>query len=178
MLNKIRFSLRGLWVVSALGLMLLLLTSCEERLLRVTSSISPEPIVGRVVTYHVELAATAGITVPNTTLTITLPSGVELIKGDLRWHGDLAKNQTVTEDLIIRVTTPGEWIVAAFVDTDMGYGRKNQYHTFTQALYITSSADSAEVVDALQKTPTTCSPDVSCGRRPIPVTSTSITAQP
>ncbi len=111
-LNKIRFSPRRLWLASLLILMLMSLTACYVHPLRVTSSISPEPLVGRAVNYHVEVSTPSGV-VPNTTLTITLPSGVELIAGDLYWHGDLTENQKVTKDLTIRVTTPGEWVVKA-----------------------------------------------------------------
>ncbi|HEY4722084.1 MAG TPA: hypothetical protein VII92_09575 [Anaerolineae bacterium] len=173
MFNQILFSLRALWVASALGLMLLLLTSCEVKVLRLTSSISPEPLVGRAVNYHVEVLAQGsetGSPVPNVTLTITLPSGVELIKGDLSWHGDIVKGEKITKDLTIRVTTPGEWVVKAHADTDMGSGPGHTYLSFTQALYITSSADSAEVVDALKKTPTPCGPNLDCGAPPPTVT--------
>ena len=180
-MNQNRFSLRGLWVVRALGLMLLLLTSCEGKILKVTSSISPEPIVGRAVNYHVEVLAqgqTTGSPVPNVTLTITLPSGVQLIEGDLSWHGDIVKGEKITKDLTIRVTTPGEWVVKAYADTDMGSGPGHTYLSFTQALYITSSADSAEVVDALQKTPTPCGADLDCGRPPLLASPTAATTRP
>lgn len=177
MCGQIRLSSRWCWIAGVFCLMLLLLTACERKILNLTSSISPEPLVGRTVNYHVEMSST-GTPVPNVTLTITLPAGVELIQGDLFWHGDLAKDEKIIKDLTIRVMTPGEWVVKAYADTDMGPEAGNTYLSFTQALYITSSTDSAEVVDALKKTPTPCGPDLDCGRRPIPVTSTSITAQP
>src|SRR5512139_3909194 len=111
-----RLMMTGLW-----GLLLVLLASCYVHPLRVTSSISPEPVVGQVVNYHIELSTPSG-QVPNTTLTITLPSGIELVSGNLHWHGDLTTDQTVTKDLAIRVTSPGEWIVRVYADTDMGTG--------------------------------------------------------
>lgn len=170
MFNLIRLLPRGLRIAGMFGLMLLLLTACERKVLTLTSSISPEPIVGRIVNYHVEMSST-GTPVPNVTLTITLPSGIELIQGDLSWHGDLAKDEKIIRDLTIRVTTPGEWIVKADAGTNMGPGAGRTYLSFTQALYITSSADSAEVVDALQKTPTPCGPDIGCGTHLAPIQS-------
>ena len=155
MSNLIRLTLHRLWLAGGLGLMLAFLTSCYVPPLRVISSISPEPLVGRAVNYHVEVSSPSG-GAPNTTLTITLPSGIELIAGDLAWQGNIAKDQAVVKDLIIQVTTPGDWIVTAYVDTDMGAKIGHTYLSASQSLYITSSSDSAEVVDALQKTPTPC----------------------
>jgi hypothetical protein len=178
MFNRIRLSSRCLWSAIAFGLTLLLLTSCEKKLLYLTSSISPEPIVGRTVNYHVEVRS-SGAPVPNVTLTITLPSGVELVHGDLFWHGDLAKDEKIVKDLMIRVTTPGEWVVKAYADTDLGPGNGRTYLSFTQALYITSSANSAEVVDALKKTPTPCGPDIGCGIPLAPISRTpTLTLKP
>jgi uncharacterized repeat protein (TIGR01451 family) len=177
MSDRRRPRLRWLIRASAFGLLLLLLTSCERKILTLTSSISPEPIVGQTVSYHVELSAT-GTPVPNVTLTITLPSGIELIQGDLSWHGDLTKDEKIVKDLTIRVTTPGEWIVKAYADTDMGPGAGRTYLSFTQALYITSSTNSAEVVDALKKTPTPCGPDIGCGTPLKPITHTVTPHEP
>jgi hypothetical protein len=134
MFNLIRLLPRGLRIAGLVGLMLLLLTACERKILTLTSSISPEPLVGRTVNYHAQMSAT-GTPVPNVTLTITLPSGIELIQGDLSWHGDLTKDEKIVKDLTIRVTTPGEWIVKAYADTDMGHGAGRTYLSFTQALY-------------------------------------------
>jgi hypothetical protein len=106
MINRIRLLPRWLWIASACGVMLLLLTSCERKMLNLTSSISPEPIVGRTVNYHVEVLS-PGAPVPNVTLTITLPSGIELVQGDLFWHGDLAKDEKIVKDLTVRVITLG-----------------------------------------------------------------------
>ena len=164
MFDRLRPRLRWLMMASAFCLTLLSLAACYVHPLRVTSSISPEPRVGQVVNYHIELSTPSG-QVPNTTLTITLPSGVELVSGDLNWHGDLTSDQKVTKDLTIRVTSPGEWIVKAYADTDMGSGKGHTYLSASQDLYITSSMDSAQVVDALQKTPIPCR-DASC-RTPV-----------
>jgi hypothetical protein len=177
MSDRLQPRLRWLMVASAFGLMLLLLTSCEGKILTVTSSISPEPLVGQAVNYHVEVSATRW-QVPHVALTITLPSGVELIEGDLSWRGDLAQDEKVIKDLTIRVITPGEWIVKAYADTDMGTGSGHTYLGFTQSLYITSSTDSAEVVDARQKTPTPCASYLDCGGPPGPASPTAALRKP
>jgi hypothetical protein len=177
MIDRLRPRLRWLMMACCWSLMFLLLTSCYVHPLRVTSSVSPEPRVGQVVNYHIELSTLSG-KVPNTTLTITLPSGVELVSGNLYWHGDLTTDQTVTKDLAIRVTSPGEWIVKAYADTDMGSSIGHTYLSANQALYITSSTDSAEVVDALKKTPTPCGPDIGCGTPLKPITPTTTLPKP
>ena len=55
----------------------------------VNASISPEPVVGREVTLHVEISSRGG-DLPNTTLEVYLPEeGVELVRGDTKWQGDI-----------------------------------------------------------------------------------------
>jgi hypothetical protein len=48
--------------------------------LQVRASISPAPIVGQAVTWHIEMVS-MGPELPNTTLTVTLPAEVELVSG-------------------------------------------------------------------------------------------------
>src|SRR5262245_25692813 len=49
--------------------------------LTVRASISPAPIVGQEVTWHIEMSS-LGPELPNTTLYLTIPNGVELTQGD------------------------------------------------------------------------------------------------
>ncbi len=114
-----------------------------------TVSISPEPIVGRDVTYRVEITALKS-NLPNTALTITLSSGIDLIQGDLSWHGDVAEGQTVTKDLIIRVTTPGEWSIYAYAASqpNLAQGGTALFGA-SKTLYLKSSTDSAQVIEGI-----------------------------
>lgn len=109
----------------------------------VTASISPDPIVGQEVTLHVEVLA-AGRDLPDTQVLISVPSGVELLDESLPWHGALQQDTPQVFDLKMRVVEAGEWDVwvgalALFGDSGSGSDTKH--------LIITSSVDSATVVD-------------------------------
>jgi hypothetical protein len=127
-------------------------------------SISPEPTVGREVMLHLE--ASSKIDAPYTTLTVTLSSGIELLNGDLTWQGQIAKDQTLTMDLPIRVITAGEHeiLAAAFSAHFPGspYGNGG-----SKKLYISSSDTSAQVVEdvVMARTHQPCAPDITCGTR-------------
>jgi hypothetical protein len=89
-----------------------------------------------------------GPQLPNTTLKVTLPTGVELISGDAKWRGEIPANGTVMVDLIIRVTTAGEWVVDVYAFSELssssGVGGG-------KTLYITSSTETAEVVEDIHR---------------------------
>lgn len=127
---------------------LLLLTACVKSAapsspLKVTASITPAPIVGREVTWHIEMVST-GPEFPNTTLRVELPKGVELVSGDPNWQGDIPADGTVAIDLVIRVTTPGEWKISAGASAVLGPGTNA---AGWKTLYIISSDTSAEVIE-------------------------------
>ena len=115
----------------------------------------------------------------NTILSVTLPSGVELISGDLNWEGNLAANETKAVELSIRVTASGEWPIYMHAFSHDTPGSKTGYGD-SQTLYVRSSTDSAEVIDdvAYRLTHRPCSPDITCGTdipgTLIPITSTSV----
>jgi hypothetical protein len=107
-----------MWSVTAIAFALFLLAACVRSRgpgspLDVRASISPAPIVGRDVTWHIEMVSLGNVFLPNTTLSVTLPAEVELVSGDANWHGDIPAGDTVAVDLTIRVTMPGEWAVYA-----------------------------------------------------------------
>jgi hypothetical protein len=118
--------------------------------LEVTAAVTPEPIVGQEVTWHIEMKSLGNLPLPNTTLSVTLPVEVELVSGPADWHGDIPSSGVVSVDLLIRVTTPGEWPIHAYAYADLGSG--NVYGG-SKLLYLVSSIDSAIVVEDLQ-TPT------------------------
>ena len=171
--NVIQLPLRWLGVYGVFILTLLSLASCippspPSTGMSVTASISPAPIVGRDVNYHVEVT-TSVWDLPSVTLTITLPAGVELVQGDLHWQGSLAKGQTVTKDLTIRVTTPGTWVIGAFTYAQPDLQDRNFYFFPHKRLYIQSSADSAQVIDdTVMENKAPCGADLDCGSPPAP----------
>ena len=115
--------------------------------LEVRASISPEPIVGREVVWHIEIAS-SGPEFPNTKLQAALPEGVELVSGNPNWQGDIPVGGKVTVDLVIRVKMPGEWKLMARasvnLDNQLAYG-------IEKSLYVTSTTTSAEVVEDVNR---------------------------
>ena len=145
----------------ALGLAFLwfvLLSACSRgpsSPMKIKMSISPEPMVGRDVNLHIEIISKSPA--PNTVLTVTLTSGVELVSGDLNWQGDIEANQTVGVDLVIRVKAEGEWPISAYAFSSDTPGSRFGFGAL-KALYIRSSINSAEVIE-----------DVNRETTPIPV---------
>jgi hypothetical protein len=117
----------------------------------VKASISPEPIVGQVVVLHIELSTKTYA--PNTTLTVTLYDGIELVNGDLTWLGDLSVDQPVTIDTTIRVIKEGEWPINIYAfssnkpESEVGFGTH-------KILYLNSSLSSANVIEDIARTST------------------------
>jgi hypothetical protein len=95
------------------------------------------------VTWHIEIYST-GPEYQDTTLIVELPEGVELVSGDPNWKGTVPAGGTVPLELVIRVTTPGEWKVSAIASSIIGPGSNA---AGWKTLYITSTENSAEVVE-------------------------------
>ena len=82
--HNIRLSGKCVAFLGIMGLAVVLVSACSRAsssAMSMKMSITPEPIVGREVTLHIELES-HGTAAPNTVLTITLPSGVELVNGE------------------------------------------------------------------------------------------------
>jgi len=120
-----------------------------------TMSIAPEPIVGRDVNLHIEISSVTSA--PNTVLTVSLPTGVELVSGDLHWQGDLVADQPVSIDVLIRVVVEGEWPIDAYAFSSDTPGSRFGVGA-GKGLYIRSYADFAEVIE-----------DVNREKTPVPV---------
>lgn len=70
-----------------------------------------------------------GIVLPNSTLEIILPEGVELISGNLMWMGNMGMNDTVNVSAIVKATQIGTWIVRGDAISPYGgyYGHTGVY---------------------------------------------------
>ena len=167
--------LQNRWMVflGTIGLALGLLSACSRgpsSPMSIAMSITPEPIVGREVNLHIEISTVSAA--PNTVLTVTLSSGVELVSGDLHWQGKLEPGQSVGIDLTIRVMTEGEWPVSAYAFSPDTPGSRFGVGA-GKALYIQSSVNSAEVIEDINRE-TTPIPVIQYGpdtpRPPTPAT--------
>jgi len=112
----------------------------------VKASVSPAPIVGQVATWHIEISSRADA--PNTTLQVEVSDGIEIVGGETNWTGHINEGQSVSIDLTIRVTKPGESTVYA-----QAFSRTSPEGGFGggKRLFITSSADSANVVEDINR---------------------------
>ena len=75
------------------------------------------------------------------------------MSGDANWHGDVPAGGTVAVDLTIRVTMPGEWAIYAYAFSQFDPNSPGGVGG-GKTLYIISSADTAEVVEDVNR-PTT-----------------------
>jgi hypothetical protein len=95
------------------------------------------------VTWHVESYST-GPEFQDTTLIVEMSDGVELVSGDVDWKGTVPAGGVVPLELVIRVTTPGEWRMTAGAGSIIGPGSSAGGW---KTLYIISSEISAEVIE-------------------------------
>ncbi|MGI0014054.1 MAG: hypothetical protein ACREBU_11515 [Nitrososphaera sp.] len=120
-----------------------LLSACGSRfLLEITDiSVSPDPVVGQVVTLHIEVMSTQDE--PDATIFVELPEGVKLVEGELTWNGSLVANQPQTHEVSICVLYEGEWRL--WIET---YSRLSETSTYVDAeiLNIQSTAETARVI--------------------------------
>lgn len=121
-----------------------LLAGCMKYITQISATIAPAPLVGKPVILHVEIKAD-GRAMPNTTLEITLPAGVQAPNGGLTWSGDIGENETKYFDIPVTVTTAGDWSIYIYAFSHAQPGSQEGFGR-SKTLYIHSSATTAEVV--------------------------------
>jgi hypothetical protein len=133
----------------ALFILVFLLVSCSSgRIpLKVKAKIYPAPLVGKEATLHIEMLA-EGCDLPNTTLTVELSEGINLVAGGTIWQGDLSADKTIPFDLIIKVREAGEWSIYAYAYSDLG--NRNGFGD-GKKLYVTSAFNSAKVEEDVDR---------------------------
>ena len=102
--------MKKLFLIITLHSILLWLSACTPPRFPIeltALSISPEPIVGRVATLHVE--AKSDRNEPDARIEITLPAEINLVKGSLTWKGALIANRPQVHELSICVLREGDW---------------------------------------------------------------------
>jgi hypothetical protein len=70
-------------------------------------SASPDPAVGKIVALTVEIQSKEDE--GDVTLQIRLPHGVQLIAGDLEWHGQLSAHRPYRHTVSLCSIYPGDW---------------------------------------------------------------------
>ena len=136
--------MKKLFLFIALHSMLFWLSACTPPRFPIeltALSISPEPIVGRLATLHVE--AKSDRNEPDARIVVTLPEEIKLVKGSLSWRGSLVANRPQTHELSICVLREGEWRIwiaaASRLSPSSSYGD-------SEILNIRSTTQSAQVI--------------------------------
>lgn len=126
-------------VLAGFCLALLLLPACRSvsSTVRVNGEIQPEPIVGQIATLRIE--AVSQKYSGDGLISIIPFNNINIIEGELEWHGPVTAGEPFIYELSFCITQPGNtgfYMAAAVVEKDTGV---NQLH-------IVSTADSAQVI--------------------------------
>jgi hypothetical protein len=123
------------------------------------------PKIGTILDYHASLRIRQDM--PNATIQVEIPEGVEVVDGIPLWSGDLTEGETIELKMRLRVTQPGEWLIFTVVlarpipEGTMTFGASNQ-------TLLISDSDHGRIVDDadIEKTAMPCGADLSCGTPP------------
>ncbi len=83
--------------------------SLEKFFESVNISFNATPLLNQPV--ELTIAASPLYDVSNATLEILLPEGFELVSGDLKWEGNLRRNETILLKAIIKSIKTGDWAI-------------------------------------------------------------------
>lgn len=121
--------------------LVLLLAACRKETVRIEANVTPEPIVGEIVTLRIEAISEQlsgdGI------ITIQPSSAINIVSGGEEWRGEITVGEPFTHEVSICVLRPGRWVIfyAAGVE-----GHNNGVDGESGKLHIISSTDSASVI--------------------------------
>jgi hypothetical protein len=79
---------------------------------------------------------------PNTSITLYLPEGIELVQGDSNWKGDIKKDELVQVRITVKPIQEGQWIMWFYVESVFSSRRKEHC---TYYLVFLTSKDSGQV---------------------------------
>lgn len=137
------------WLLGGfLGLIVLALFGCRGSHSSVyinDVSIAPDPLVGQVVTLSVE--AVSEIDAPDASINVVLSDGVNLVSGNLTWHGSLLADQPQTHELSICIPQPGLWEIITSIGVTLASGSRRADNRF---FYIESDTQSAQLLSMEQ----------------------------
>ncbi len=134
------FLLFSIWLLS-ISLLATILVACGASSDTATITdfyISPEPIVGRVVTVHIETVSK--IDTDEASILVEFPSTVKLVSGSTTWHGSVMAGQLYEHELMICVLEPGILTLYAAFGVEVSPGIEEAEAEF---LYVDSQVDSA-----------------------------------
>jgi hypothetical protein len=128
----------------------LLLSACHQEgiHLHITHlSVSPEPIVGQIVTLEVEIMSThdeVDVIFIMDTL-VEHRNRLHLVSGEPEWAGSLAANQPQTFQFSVCVQEEGSWPIELTAVSRMPDAYDNIWHAF-EIIHLESSKDSGRLI--------------------------------
>ncbi|MCB8990427.1 MAG: hypothetical protein H6664_03655 [Ardenticatenaceae bacterium] len=132
-------------MIVSIAFALVWLTACNQvppHPIITDAYISPDPVVGKIVTLHIEVMS--GKDAADVTISTLLPDEINLVDGDLEWHGSLKANQPQVHEMSICVLRPGEnWRIYLGVASQLS---ETSSIGDGDILNIESTTDSARVI--------------------------------
>jgi hypothetical protein len=112
--------------------------------LKITAiSVSPEPVVGRIVNLQVEVVSSEDA--PDTTIFIDLPDEVKVIGGGVTKQIALQASQSQTHAISICVVAEGEWRIAVYASSKLS---EQSVNADVASVYVTSTLTAAQVISS------------------------------
>jgi hypothetical protein len=99
-----------------------------------------EPILNQEV--EILFSITPVLEAPNTSITVYLPEGIELVHGDIHWEGDIQKDEVVQITFTVKPVQEGQLILWSYVESVFSSKHKEHY---TYYLVFLTSKDSGQV---------------------------------
>jgi hypothetical protein len=108
--SEARLDIQPLRGITTVAFILLGLSACTPASfpLKITDvTAKPDPVVGKVITLEVEIQSSEDE--EDVILQIVPPDAVQLMDGDLTWHGSLRAGEPVQHGVSLCVLYPGDW---------------------------------------------------------------------
>ena len=99
-----------------------------------------EPILNQEV--EILFSITPVLEAPNTSITVYLPEGIELVHGDIHWEGDIQKDEVVQITFTVKPVQEGQLILWSYVESVFSSKHKEHY---TYYLVFLTSKDSGQI---------------------------------
>jgi len=111
-------------------------------------SVSATPILNSIVELYFNLESIDDV--PNTSIKLFLPEGIELVSGNLIWSDDIKKGEKSKHKVSIKVVKEGEWQIRAWVENE-------KFSGFNRAFFacLVSDENSGELLKSCPTHPST-----------------------
>jgi len=103
-------------------------------------AVTGEPVLNQEV--EILFSVNPVLEAPNTSITLYLPEGIELVQGDSSWEGDIGKDELVQVRITVKPIQEGQWVMWFYVESVFS-SRRKEHHTYY--LVFLTAKDSGQV---------------------------------